>query len=176
MSKIIVGNAENIRGMRLSLENRLEYNISPENMRDNYFAEMYGIDRLKDDHDSRPFLGLIYQLTLAKRFSEIGDTVVVEKPEFGLSSAQRNIIWLSILHLAYTGRDVVIETDDKDFISLVRLVEDAKRNHSGVKSLIDLWGVKCHERIWTQIFTEILRNCQVSVANNTTENMREVLL
>ena len=42
MAKIIVGNAENVSGVRLSLQERLQYNVSPESMRDNYFVEMYG--------------------------------------------------------------------------------------------------------------------------------------
>ena len=43
MAKIIVGSAENINGIKLSLHDRLQYNVSPESMRYNYFVEMYGV-------------------------------------------------------------------------------------------------------------------------------------
>ena len=170
MSKIILGNAEGVQGVRLSLEKRLENDITPESMRDNYFVEMYGVDKLGCDLGSRLLLGIIDQLAWAKRFTKKGSTVVVEKPEYGLSHTQKEIVLLSILQLAHMGRDVVMETDDADFVALVRLLDAAKRNYDGVKSLIYLFGIKRHERIWTQIFTEISRNFQVVVAYNPIEN------
>jgi len=173
MSKIILGNAEGVQGVRLSLEKRLENDITPESMRDNYFVEMYGVDKLGCDLGSRLLLGIIDQLAWAKRFTKKGSTVVVEKPEYGLSHTQKEIVLLSILQLAHMGRDVVMETDDADFVALVRLLDAAKRNYDGVKSLIYLLGIKRHERIWTQIFTEISRNCQVSVAYNPIEDTKE---
>jgi len=173
MGKLFIGNAEGVQGVRLSLEKRLEHNLDPESMRDNYFVEMHGVDKLGFDSGSRLFLGIIDQLAWAKRFMKKGSTVIAEKPEFGLSHAQREVVLLSILQLVHMGHDVVIDTSDADFIALVRLLDATKRNHDGVKSLIYLFGVKRHERIWTQIFTEILHNCQVTVAYNTSEDAKK---
>jgi hypothetical protein len=170
MSKIVVGNAEGAQGVRLSLEKRLEYNLDPESMRDNYFVEMYGVDKLGCDLGSRLFLGIIDQLAWAKRFTKKGSTVIVEKPEYGLSHAQKEVVLLSILQLVHMGHDVVIETNDADFVLLLRLLDVTRKDYDGVKSLMYLLGVKRHERIWERIFTEILRNCQVNVAYNPIEN------
>lgn len=173
MSKIILGNAEGVQGLRLTLEKRLEHDLTPESMRDNYFVEMYGVDRLGYDLGSRYFLGIIDQLAWAKRFTKKGSTVIVEKPEFGLSHAQREVVLLSILQLVHMGHDVVIETNDADFILLVRLLDVTRKDYDGVKSLMYLLGVKRHERIWERIFTEILHNCQVTIAYNTSENTKK---
>jgi len=175
MSKIIVGNAEGVQGIRLSLEKRLEHDLNPESMRDNYFVEVYGFNRLGKDYSSKPFLGLIHQLTWAKNFTHKGSIIVVEQPEAGLSRSQKYIVMLSILHLVHTGRDVVLETEDKDFVGLVQLLQSVKSNSEGVKTLMDILGVRYHERVWMQIFTEILRDCQVSLASNTSEDKKEVV-
>jgi hypothetical protein len=176
MSKIIVGDARNIDGVRLTLEERLAYNFSPESMRDNYFVEMYGVKGIENDPSHKPFLGLIRQLTWAKNFAEKGKTVIVEQPEKGLSTLQKRIALLSILHLVYTGHDVVLDTQDKDFVSLVRLLGRIQKNEAGVDKLVEFLYVKVHERIWRQIFAEVLRNLHVELANNTVEETREVVL
>ena len=134
MSKIIVGNAENVNGVKLSLQDRLQYNASPESMRDNYFVEMYG-----------------------------------------LSLVQKRIVLLSILHLVHTGRDVVLDTQDKEFISLVRVLNSVKKDESGVTALVDFLYVRVHERIWRQVFTDVLRNLHIEEANNTAESVKEVV-
>jgi hypothetical protein len=175
MSKIIVGNVQGVDAVSLSLKDRLQYNLSPEFMRDNYFVEMYGIKGIENDPHHKTFLGLIHQLTWAKNFSEKGKVVVVEKPEFGLSRLQKRIVLLSILHLVYVGHDVVLDTQDKEFIDLVRILDRVQKNESGVAALMDFLYVKVHERIWRQIFTEILRNCQVSIAYNASEETKEVV-
>ena len=173
MSKIILGSPAGVQGLRLALEKRLEHDLTPESMRDNYFVEMYGVDKLGYDINSRYFLGIIDQLAWAKRFTKKGSAIIIEKPEFGLSHTQKEVVLLSILQLVHIGHDVVIETNDKDFILLVRLLDVTKKDYDGVKSLIYLLGIKRHERIWTQIFTEISRNCQVSVAYNPIEDTKE---
>jgi len=173
MSKIIVGNAEGFNGVKLSLQDRLQYDVSPESMRDNYFVEMYGVKGIENDPKHKTFLGLIHQLTWAKNFANKGKTVVVEKPEVGLSLMQKRIALLSILHLVYLGYDVVLDTQGKEFIDLVRILGHVKKNESGVNALVDLLYVKVHERIWRQIFSEILRNFRVEVSNNTIENTKK---
>ena len=175
MSKIIVGNAENVNGVKLSLQDRLQYNASPESMRDNYFVEMYGVKGIENDPRHKPFLGLIYQLTWAKNFTEKGSTVIVERPEVGLSLVQKRIALLSILHLVHTGRDVVLDTQDKEFIGLVRVLNSVKKDESGVNALVDFLYVKVHERIWRQVFADILRSLHIEVANNTAEAVKEVV-
>jgi len=173
MSKITVGNAENVDGVKLSLQDRLQYDVSPESMRDNYFVEMYGVKGIENDHNHKTFLGLIHQLTWAKNFVEKGKTVIVEKPEVGLSLVQKRIALLSILHLVYVGHDVVLDTQDKEFIDLVRILGQVKKNESGVNALVDLLYVKVHERIWRQIFSEILRNLHVEVAYSPIEDTKK---
>jgi len=173
MRKLVVGSSKDVQGVRLSLEKRLEHNLDPESMRDNYFVEMYGVDKLGCDISSKYFLGIIDQLAWAKRFAKKGSTIVIEKPEFGLSHTQREVVLLSILQLVYMGNDVIVDTDDGDFIALVRLLDVTKKDYDGVKSLIYLLGVKRHERIWAQIFTEISRNCQVVVEYNPIEDKKE---
>jgi hypothetical protein len=175
MSKIILGNAEGVQGVRLSLEKRLEHNLDPESMRDNYFVEMYGVKGVENDPKHKPFFGLIHQLTWAKNFTEKGSTVIVEQPEVGLSLVQKRIALLSILHLVYTGRDVVLDTQDKEFIGLVRVLNSVKKNESGVTALLDFLYVKVHERIWRQVFTEVLRNLYIEEANNPVEVTEEVV-
>lgn len=175
MAKIIVGSAENINGIKLSLHDRLQYNVSPESMRDNYFVEMYGVKGIENDPRHKPFLGLIHQLTWAKNFTEKGSTVIVERPEVGLSLVQKRIVLLSILHLVYTGRDVVLDTQDKEFVVLVRVLNSVKKNESGVTALMDFLYVRVHERIWRQVFTEILRNLHIEEANNSLEEVKEVV-
>jgi len=175
MSKIILGNAEGVQGIRLTLEKRLEHDLTPESMRDNYFVEMYGVKGIENDPRHKSFLGLIQQLTWAKNFTEKGSTVIVERPEVGLSLVQKRIVLLSILHLVYTGRDVVLDTQDKEFVGLVRVLNSVKKDESGITALTDFLYVRVHERIWRQVFTEILRNLHIEEANNSLEEVKEVV-